>query len=150
MDKTTETIEPLPDLKLAPDGLFGDSAELDGACDVDSLWPLISGGELSFFNLPLLEQLHRRPYHLIKLRGEFNPAKLLRDFQSQLLRSECDQTQKKKTHVADQRRKLKILERETRIELATNSLEGCDSTIELLPRLRLFYHPSATRPLKIA
>ena len=25
--------------------------------------------------------------------------------------------------------------RETRIELATNSLEGCDSTIELLPRL---------------
>ena len=27
------------------------------------------------------------------------------------------------------------MERETRIELATNSLEGCDSTIELLPRL---------------
>jgi hypothetical protein len=27
----------------------------------------------------------------------------------------------------------KGLERETRIELATNSLEGCDSTIELLP-----------------
>ena len=27
----------------------------------------------------------------------------------------------------------KDLERETRIELATNSLEGCDSTIELLP-----------------
>ena len=26
-----------------------------------------------------------------------------------------------------------MLERETRIELATNSLEGCDSTIELLP-----------------
>jgi hypothetical protein len=25
------------------------------------------------------------------------------------------------------------MERETRIELATNSLEGCDSTIELLP-----------------
>jgi hypothetical protein len=31
------------------------------------------------------------------------------------------------------------MERETRIELATNSLEGCDSTIELLPRLYLFY-----------
>ena len=31
------------------------------------------------------------------------------------------------------------MERETRIELATNSLEGCDSTIELLPRLFLFY-----------
>jgi hypothetical protein len=25
------------------------------------------------------------------------------------------------------------MERETRIELATNSLEGCDSTTELLP-----------------
>ena len=31
------------------------------------------------------------------------------------------------------------MERETRIELATNSLEGCDSTIELLPRPFLFY-----------
>ena len=28
---------------------------------------------------------------------------------------------------------VEIMERETRIELATNSLEGCDSTIELLP-----------------
>ena len=33
------------------------------------------------------------------------------------------------------------MERETRIELATNSLEGCDSTIELLPHpgTLLFY-----------
>ena len=31
----------------------------------------------------------------------------------------------------------KVLERETRIELATNSLEGCDSTIELLPPFQL-------------
>ncbi len=30
-------------------------------------------------------------------------------------------------------RKLKGMERETRLELATNSLEGCDSTFELLP-----------------
>jgi hypothetical protein len=29
------------------------------------------------------------------------------------------------------------MERETRIELATNSLEGCDSTIELLPHFQL-------------
>ncbi len=28
------------------------------------------------------------------------------------------------------------MERETRIELATNSLEGCDSTIELLPLIK--------------
>ena len=32
-----------------------------------------------------------------------------------------------------------MMERETRIELATNSLEGCDSTIELLPQTFLFY-----------
>jgi hypothetical protein len=30
------------------------------------------------------------------------------------------------------------MERETGIEPATNSLEGCDSTIELLPRSRVF------------
>ena len=29
------------------------------------------------------------------------------------------------------------MERETRIELATNSLEGCDSTIELLPQWQM-------------
>src|SRR4051812_35295737 len=32
------------------------------------------------------------------------------------------------------------MERETRIELATNSLEGCDSTIELLPLRSIFNH----------
>ena len=43
------------------------------------------------------------------------------------------------------------MERETRIELATNSLEGCDSTIELLPLLISIiptsgFDPSLTRP----
>ena len=33
------------------------------------------------------------------------------------------------------------MERETRIELATNSLEGCDSTIELLPHSVLILLP---------
>ena len=33
---------------------------------------------------------------------------------------------------------VETMERETRIELATNSLEGCDSTIELLPPLTAF------------
>ncbi len=45
------------------------------------------------------------------------------------------------------------MERETRIELATNSLEGCDSTIELLPpfsfaniaHVRHFYSLSASQ-----
>jgi hypothetical protein len=34
------------------------------------------------------------------------------------------------------------LERETGIEPATNSLEGCDSTIELLP-LSFYYHSNS-------
>ena len=38
------------------------------------------------------------------------------------------------------------MERETRIELATNSLEGCDSTIELLPLYNFFYHLYAALP----
>jgi hypothetical protein len=33
------------------------------------------------------------------------------------------------------------LERETGIEPATNSLEGCDSTTELLPRVSQNQHP---------
>ncbi len=38
----------------------------------------------------------------------------------------------------------KYLERETGIEPATNSLEGCDSTTELLPLLKpaICYQPS--------
>jgi hypothetical protein len=37
------------------------------------------------------------------------------------------------------------MERETGIEPATNSLEGCDSTTELLPPVR-HRHPRGTRP----
>ena len=36
--------------------------------------------------------------------------------------------------LARERMRAKRMERETGIEPATNSLEGCDSTIELLPR----------------
>ena len=36
------------------------------------------------------------------------------------------------------------MERETRIELATNSLEGCDSTIELLPLFFAFNYLRCT------
>ena len=38
------------------------------------------------------------------------------------------------------------MERETRIELATNSLEGCDSTIELLPHLFHFTREDRSSP----
>jgi hypothetical protein len=39
------------------------------------------------------------------------------------------------------------MERETGIEPATNSLEGCDSTIELLP-LRSIFNQLQSRPLR--
>ena len=38
------------------------------------------------------------------------------------------------------------MERETGIEPATNSLEGCDSTTELLPRTRDALRPLKARP----
>src|SRR5690242_4292687 len=38
------------------------------------------------------------------------------------------------------RERVESMERETRIELATNSLEGCDSTIELLPPFLSILH----------
>jgi hypothetical protein len=38
-----------------------------------------------------------------------------------------------KLDASDSLQVIEKMERETRIELATNSLEGCDSTIELLP-----------------
>src|SRR5215471_361463 len=48
-------------------------------------------------------------------------------------------TEHKRSTQPDQRRKLlKSMERETGIEPATNSLEGCDSTIELLPLVFVF------------
>ncbi len=36
------------------------------------------------------------------------------------------------------------MERETGIEPATNSLEGCDSTIELLPPKPFEFYPQST------
>ncbi|MCI0534811.1 MAG: hypothetical protein L0Z50_06260 [Verrucomicrobiales bacterium] len=92
MDKSTEITEPSPNLKPVPDALFGDSESIDDGCDVVSRLLMALAKDMTFFNLPLLEQLHRRPYHLVKLRGEFATAKLLRDHQSQLLRSESCQT----------------------------------------------------------
>jgi hypothetical protein len=43
------------------------------------------------------------------------------------------------SYASNARNAAKRLERETGIEPATNSLEGCDSTIELLPPAASFY-----------
>lgn len=89
----------LPDLDPAPDALFGDSAAVDGVRDYQSLFHLMMPETIRFFDLPVLERLHRRPYHLLKVRGEFDLARLVKDHQSQLLRSESYQTPKNKTHI---------------------------------------------------
>ena len=89
----------LPDLDPAPDALFGDSAAVDGVRDHQSLFHLMMPETIRFFDLPVLERLHRRPYHLLKVRGEFDLARLVKDHQSQLLRSESYQTPKNKTHI---------------------------------------------------
>ena len=99
MDNIIETTEPSPGLKPAPDALFGQHESLDGLCDLASLWRMMQAGEVNFFNLPLLEQLHHRPYHLVKLRGSFDLATLVQDHRPQLLRSESYQTTKDKTQV---------------------------------------------------
>ena len=54
---------------------------------------------VKFFDLPLLERLHRRQYHMVRLRGSFRLAKLVRDYRPQLLRSESCQNARGKTHI---------------------------------------------------
>ncbi len=50
----------------------------------------------------------------------------------------------KQRRIATRAQVIEKMERETRIELATNSLEGCDSTIELLPLFFAFNHLQCT------
>ena len=97
MDNIIEPTEALPGLKPAPDALFGDREPLDGQCDMAWLWRMMQAGEVNFFNLPLLEQIHHRPYHLVRLRGSFDLTRLVQDHRTQLLRSESCQTAKDKT-----------------------------------------------------
>jgi hypothetical protein len=99
VDNIIETTQASPDLKPAPDPLFGASESLGDLCDMASLWRMVQAGEVNFFNLPLLEQVHHRPYHLVKLRGSFDLARLVQDYRTRLLRSESYQTAKDKTHV---------------------------------------------------
>ncbi len=98
MEIINEVPKPLsPD--PASDALFGDSAALDDVRDSQSLFHLIMPETIRFFDLPLLERLHRRPYHLLKVRGVFDLAQLVKDHQSHLIRSESYQTPPNKTHI---------------------------------------------------
>jgi hypothetical protein len=96
MENLNETREPLlPENEPAPDALFG---ECEGF-DVDSILSRMFPDGIKFFDLPLLERFHRRQYHLVRLRGSFRLAKLVRDYRPQLLRSESCQNARGKTHI---------------------------------------------------
>ena len=100
MESPNPTLQPLPsNSEPASDALFGDTETLDSLCDGESLWRMMFADHIRFFELPLLEQLNRCPYHLLRLRGSFRLARLIKDYRPQLFRSECCQTSKGKTHV---------------------------------------------------
>jgi len=100
MDAITETTNPLlPDPNPTPDALFDDSEAVDDRCDLDALSQVLLPEDVRFFSLPLMERLHRRQYHLLKLRGTFDLEKLAQDHQSQLLRSESNLTPNDRTHI---------------------------------------------------
>ena len=52
------------------------------------IWQMLERERVSFFELPLLEQLHRRPYHLLKVWGQFDLVKLSKNNEHLLLRTE--------------------------------------------------------------
>ena len=54
---------------------------------------------IKFFDLPLLERLYRRQYHLMRLRGDFNLTKLVRDYRPQLVRSDSSQNTRGSTGI---------------------------------------------------
>jgi hypothetical protein len=92
----SQITEPLlPEMELAPDTLFGECEALDSEAMFRRMFP--EGAK--FFELPVLERFHRRQFHLVRLRGAFRLAKLVRDHRPQLLRSESCQNAKGRTHI---------------------------------------------------
>ena len=85
----------LPEVEPTPDVLFG---ECEGF-DADSLFRKMMPESIKFFDLPLMERLHQRNYHMVRLRGSFRLAKLVRDYRAQLLRSESCQNPRGRTSI---------------------------------------------------
>ena len=96
MENLNEMTEPLlPEIEPAPDTLFGECE----AFDAESIFRRMFPEGVKFFDLPLLERFYRRQYHMVRLRGPFRFAKLVRDYRPQLLRSESCQNARGKTHI---------------------------------------------------
>src|ERR1035437_6451165 len=100
MDNITETAEPLlPDLEPTPDTVFGDGDATGYTRDAEALWKLVTGQEVSYFALPVLVELCRRPYHAARVQGPLDVAKLARDHQSKLVRSDVYHPRSDNPHV---------------------------------------------------
>ncbi|HOC58271.1 MAG TPA: ATP-binding protein, partial [Verrucomicrobiota bacterium] len=96
MKQLKEITKPLlPEAEPAPDSLFGECEALDAEAIFRRMFP----EAVKCFELPVLERFHRRQYHLVRLRGAFRLAKLVRDYRPRLLRSECCQNAKGRTHI---------------------------------------------------
>lgn len=93
--RTAQNPPPLPEVEPKPDVLFGDCESFDA----DSMFRKMMPECLKFFDLPLLDRLHRRHYHMVRLWGSFRLAKLVRDHRAQLLRSESCQNPRGRTSI---------------------------------------------------
>ena len=82
VEETHAEMEPLPE------ALLGGSEALTNPDNTDSLWNRFFPREVSFFKIPLLDQLQRRPYHSVTLQGPFDVTKLVQIHGSRIFRSE--------------------------------------------------------------
>ncbi len=93
-DNIAETTERLlPDLKPAPDALFGGSELLDdealaGATARYAESRMFAAPDISFFTLPVYEALRQRPYHQVLVQGPFDIRRLAHDHREHIYRSE--------------------------------------------------------------
>jgi hypothetical protein len=65
-------------------------------CESDVYESPLEPSRASFFELPMLEQLHRKPYHSIAVDGPFDLKALVNDHRAQLFRSEARLNEKAK------------------------------------------------------
>jgi len=90
----------IPDVEPLPDALFGGAETLEElGLDDDMLWRRFLPREISFMEMPLFDQLVRRPYHTIQIEGPFNLPNLVKDHASRLFRSKTTVARKGKTYI---------------------------------------------------
>jgi hypothetical protein len=80
-----------------PDALFGGGEALEQfGPDDDILWRRFLPREVSYMQMPLMDALLRRPYHLVSLEGPFELSRLVNDHANALFRSQVTMSRKGK------------------------------------------------------